>query len=327
MLDRRLFLGAAGAALLPALSGPALAQTDWPARPVTVVVPYPPAGSVDLVARAIGEPMTRALGQPVVVENRGGSGGSVAAQAVALADPDAYRLVLGTQQTHGTNEAIYPSLPYRAIDSFVPICQVCTVPHALVVKKTLPVATATELVALLKREPGKLNYGSTGIGSSSHLACELFKIKAGVEAQHVPYRGGGPLAQDLMAGVVDFGFIAVANIRGQLEGGMVRALAIASSRRVPLMPDIPTLAEAGVPDVDADAWFAYFAPAKTPADRVARLAAAIEGALTADAVRETFDRNAVVARFRPTAEMPDFVAAEVKKWAEVVRLANLVEAK
>ncbi|RAI40821.1 Bug family tripartite tricarboxylate transporter substrate binding protein [Rhodoplanes roseus] len=325
MIDRRkLVLGATGAALLgPALVRPAVAQPAWPARPITVVVPYPPAGSVDLVARAIGEPMGRTLGQPVVVENRGGSGGSVAAQAVAIADPDGYRLVLGTQQTHGTNESLYPTLGYRAVESFSPICQVCTVPHALVVKKTLPVTTATELVALLKREPGKLNYGSTGNGSSSHLACELFKIKAGVEAQHVPYRGGGPLAQDLMAGVVDFGFIAVANIRGQLEGGLVRALAIASSKRVPLMPDIPTLAEAGVPDVDADAWFAYFAPAKTPPERIALMASAIEGALSADLVRETFDKNAVVARFRPTPEMPAFVAAEVKKWAEVVRLANL----
>ncbi|NVO16584.1 MAG: tripartite tricarboxylate transporter substrate binding protein [Rhodoplanes sp.] len=321
MIDRRSFvLGAAGASLV----GPVMAATDapYPGRPVTVVVPYPPGGSVDLVARAIGEPMGRAFGQPVVVENRGGSGGSVAAQSVAIADPDGYRLVLGTQQTHGTNESLYPTLGYRAVESFAPICEVCTVPHALVVKKTLPVSSATELVALLKREPGKLNYGSTGNGSSSHLACELFKLKAGVEAQHVPYRGGGPLAQDLMAGVVDFGFIAVANIRGPLEGGMVRALAIASSKRVALMPDIPTLAEAGVPDVDADAWFAYFAPARTPPDRIALLAKTIEAALGADLVRETFDRNAVVARFRPTAEMPDFVAAEVRKWAEVVRVSN-----
>jgi tripartite-type tricarboxylate transporter receptor subunit TctC len=321
MIDRRSFvLGVAGAGLV----GPVSAAPDapYPGRPVTVVVPYPPGGSVDLVARAIGEPMGRALGQAVVVENRGGSGGSVAAQSVAIADPDGYRLVLGTQQTHGTNESLYPSLSYRAVESFAPICQVCTVPHALVVKKTLPVSTATELVALLKREPGKLNYGSTGNGSSSHLACELFKLRAGVDAQHVPYRGGGPLAQDLMAGVVDFGFIAVANIRGQLEGGLVRALAIASSKRLALMPDIPTLAEAGVPDVDADAWFAYFAPARTPPDRIALLAKTIEAALGADTVRETFDRNAVVARFRPTAEMPDFVAVEVRKWAEVVRVSN-----
>ena len=321
MIDRRNFvLGAAGATLV----GPVMAAADapYPGRPITVVVPYPPGGSVDLVARAIGEPMSRALGQPVVVENRGGSGGSVAAQSVAIADPDAYRVVLGTQQTHGTNESLYPTLGYRAVESFAPICQVCTVPHALVVKKTLPVSSATELVALLKREPGKLNYGSTGNGSSSHLACELFKLRAGVEAQHVPYRGGGPLAQDLMAGVVDFGFIAVANIRGQMESGMVRALAVASARRIALVPDIPTLTEAGVPDVDADAWFAYFAPAKTPPDRIALLAKTIEAALGADLVRETFDRNAVVARFRPTAEMPDFVAGEVRKWAEVVRVSN-----
>ncbi|CAL8978710.1 hypothetical protein RHODGE_RHODGE_02368 [Rhodoplanes serenus] len=324
MLDRRrVVLAALAAAAAPAVAGPAAAQATYPARPVTVVVPYPPAGSVDLVARAIGEPVSRSLGQPVVVENRGGSGGSVAAQAVALAEPDGYRLVLGTQQTHATNEALFPSIGYRAVESFTPICQVCTVPHALVVKKTLPVASAAELVELLKREPGRLNYGSTGNGSSSHLACELFQLRAGVKAQHVPYRGGGPLAQDLMAGVVDFGFIAVANIRGPLEGGLVRGLAIASAKRIALMPELPTLAETGLPDVDADAWFAYFAPARTPPERIAMLAKAIEEALAADSVRETFDRNAVVARFRPSAEMPEFVAAEVRKWAEVVRLANV----
>ena len=319
MIDRRAFLLATAGA---ALAGPATAQSRFPARPITVVVPYPPAGSVDLVARALGEPMARMLGQPIVIENRGGSGGSVAALSVAVAEPDAYRIVLGTQQTHGTNEALFPTIGYRTLESFAPICGVCTVPHALIVRRDLAVANAGDLVALLKREPGKLNYGSTGNGSSSHLACELFKIRAGVEAQHVPYRGGGPLAQDLMAGVVDFGFIALANILGQVQGGLVKPLAVASSARMRQLPDVPTLTEAGVPDVDADAWFAYFAPPRTPADRIALIADAVEQALTKDAVRETLDRNAVVPRFRATADMPAFVAAEVKKWAEVVKASG-----
>ena len=319
MTDRRSFLlGAAGAAL----TIPAIGQSCFPGRPINVVVPYPPAGSVDLVARALGDPMARILGQPIVVENRGGSGGSVAAQSVALAEPDGYHVVLGTQQTHATNEALFPALGYRAVDSFAPICGVCTVPHALIVKRDLPVKSAGELVALLKRERGRLNYGSTGNGSSSHLAAELFKLRAGVEAQHVPYRGGGPLAQDLMAGVIDFGFIAVANIIGQVQGGTVRAVAVASSHRMHQLSEVPTLTEAGVPDVDADAWFAYFAPVLTPADRIATLASAVEEALTRDPVRATLDRNAVVPRFRPTAEMPAFVTAEVRKWAEVVRVAG-----
>lgn len=326
MIDRRGFLlataGAAGAVASPAVAPPALAQPRFPARPVTVVVPYPPAGSVDLVARALGEPMARTLAQPVVIENRGGSAGAVAALSVAGAEPDGYRVVLGTQQTHGTNEALFAAIGYRTVENFAPICQVCTVPHALIVRRDLPVADAGELVAMLRREPGKLNYGSTGNGSSSHLACELFKIRAGVTAQHVPYRGGGPLAQDLMAGVVDFGFIALANILGQVEAGLVRPLAVASSARMRQLPDVPTLAEAGVPDVDADAWFAYFAPRATPADRIARIADAVEQAMTLDAVRATLDRNAVVARFRPTADMPAFVAGEVRKWAEVVRISG-----
>ena len=318
MLDRRSFLLAASGA---ALAAPALAQT-FPARAIAVVVPYPPGGSVDLVARALGEPMTRMLSAPIVVENRGGSAGSVAALSVATAEPDGYRVVLGTQQTHGTNEALFPALGYRTLDNFSAVCGVCTVPHALIVRRDLQVASAADLVALLKREPGKLNYGSTGNGSSSHLACELFKIRAAVTAQHVPYRGGGPLAQDLMAGVVDFGFIALANILGQVQGGLVRALAVASSARMHQLPDVPTLTEAGVPDVDADAWFAYFAPPRTPADRIARIATAVEAALDDAAVRATLERNAVVPRFRPTAEMPAFLAAEVTKWAEVVKASG-----
>lgn len=319
MLDRRSFLLAAGGA---ALASPALSQPTYPARPITVVVPYPPGGSVDLVARALGNPMGRLLNQTIVIENRGGSAGSVAALSIAVAEPDGYRIVLGTQQTHGTNEALLPAIGYRTLDNFSAICGVCTVPHALIVRRDLPANNAGEFVALLKREAGRFNYGSTGNGSSSHLACELFKIRAGVEAQHVPYRGGGPLAQDLMAGVVDFGFIALANILGQLESGLVRALAVASPARMRQLPDVPTLTEAGVPDVDADAWFAYFAPPKTPAERVALIAAAVERSLDDDAVRATLDRNAVVARFRPTAEMPAFLAAEVKKWAEVVKASG-----
>lgn len=322
MMDRRVFLRSAAGAALAASAWPAVAQARFPSRPVTVVVPYPPAGSVDLVARALGEPMSRALGQPIVVENRGGSAGAVAVQSVMTAEPDGYRIVLGTQQQFGTNEALFPNLPYRTQEHFTPICGVCTIPHALVVKKDLPVKTAGDLVAMLKANPGKHNYGSTGNGSSSHLACELFKIRAGVDAQHVPYRGGGPLAQDMAAGVVDFGFIAIANVLGQIQGGLVRAIAVASSQRMPQIPDVPTLTEAGVPDVDADAWFGYFAPIRTPTDRIRIIADAVEEAMKAPAAQETFARNAVVPRWRPTAEMPAFVAAELKKWAEVVRLSG-----
>ena len=323
MINRRnLLLAAATFPIACSASAQSAAQDVFPSRPITVVVPYPPAGSVDLVARALGEQMTQSLGQQIVVENRGGGGGAVGAQAVAIADPDGYRIVLGTQQTHGTNEALQPNIGYRAVESFTPVCGICTVPHALVVKRGLPVNSAAELVTLLKREPGKYTYGSTGNGSSSHLAAELFKIRTGVEAQHVPYRGGGPLAQDLAAGIVDFSFIAVANTLGQIQGGLVKPLAIASSSRVPVLPDVPILSEAGVAEVDADAWFAYFAPAKTAQARITVLAGAIETALAQPSVREILNRNAVIARWRPPAEMPAFVASEVRKWAEVVKTSG-----
>jgi tripartite-type tricarboxylate transporter receptor subunit TctC len=319
-IDRRSLLIAAASA--PFVRG-AAAQAAYPNRPVTVVVPYPPAGSVDIVARALGERMSHILGQQIVVENRGGGSGVVAAQSVANADPDGYRIVLGTQQTHGTNEALLPNIGYRTVESFAPVCGVCTVPHALVVKRGLPATNAQELIGLLKREPGKFNYGSTGNGSSSHLAAELFQIRTETRAQHVPYRGGGPLAQDLVAGIVDFSFIAVANILGQIQSGLVRPLAIASPTRVAVLPNVPTLAEAGVADVNADAWFAYFAPARTPDDRIATLAGAVENAMREQAVQKALERNGVVAHFRPTAEMPLFVSGEVRKWAEVVRLSGV----
>jgi tripartite-type tricarboxylate transporter receptor subunit TctC len=323
MLDRRFFLRSAAGAALAASAWPAGAQARFPSRPVTVVVPYPPAGSVDLVARALGEPMAHSLGQAIVVENRSGSAGTVAVQSLMTAEPDGYRVILATQQQFGTNEAMFANLPYRTQEHFVPVCGVCSVPHALVVRKDLPVKNAVELVELLKRDPGKYNYGSTGNGSSSHLAGELFKIRTGTHAQHVPYRGGGPLAQDLTAGIVDFSFVVLANILGQIDGGLVRALAIASSRRVARLPDVPTLGEAGVSNVDADAWFAYFAAIKTPADRVKVIADAVKDAMDQPAVKETFERNAVVARWRSTAEMPAFIDGEIKKWAEVVKAAGV----
>ena len=320
MIGRRTLLAGGAALLLPAA---ARSQATFPSRPVTIMVPYPAGGSVDLVARLIADPMARTLGQPVLVENRGGGGGSIATQLVARAEPDGHRIVLGTQQTHGTSEALIPGLGYRTLDSFAAICGIATVPHALVVRRELPARTAGELVALMRREPDRLNYGSTGNGSSSHLAAELFRLRAGVSARHVPYRGGAPLTQDLVAGVVDFGFVAVANIMGQLEAGQVRAIAVASSRRMPQLKDVPTLAEAGVPDVDADAWFAMFAPAGTPPDRIARLADATKQALGLTSVREVLERNGLVLSWRGTAAMPAFLAGEVAKWADVVRRAGV----
>ena len=323
MIDRRNVLR--GAAILP-LAGSALttatAQETFPARPVTVVVPYPAGGSVDIVARALGDQMAHKLNQAFIVENRSGSSGAIAAMSVANAEPDGYRIVLGTQQTHGTNEALLPNLGYRAVDNFAPICSVCTAPHVLVVKRGLPAANAPELVTLLKREPGKFNYGSTGNGSSSHLAGELFKQRTGVQAQHVPYRGGPPLAQDLAGGAIDYSFIAVANIVSQIQSGLVRPLAVASPIRVPTLPNVPTLAEAGLPAIDADAWFAYFAPAHTPLERMASLCLSVEYALNQASVKRTLAANGLMTRFRRIAEMPAFVASEVQKWAEVVKLSG-----
>lgn len=321
MLTRRATL--AGLAGFAALGHSRASAQIFPARTVTIVVPYPAGGPVDLVARLIAQEAVGALGQSIVVDNRGGGSGIIGSVAVARAEPDGHTLVLGTNQTHATNQSLIKNCPYDAVKDFAPVAGVAEIPHVLVVRKDLPVTTAAEFVAFAKEKPGALNYGSTGNGSASHLAFELFKSRAGVAIQHVPFRGSAPMAQELLAGRLDASIATLPTVIGQIEAGELKALAVASGKRAERLPDLPTLAEAGIAGVEADAWFALFAPAKTPGTAIDALYRAAAAALQKEASRAALGKQGMTVTVRSPSEVAAALPAEVEKWAAVIKAANV----
>ncbi|MDJ1159250.1 tripartite tricarboxylate transporter substrate binding protein [Chelatococcus sp. SYSU_G07232] len=321
MMRRRTVLTAFVAALALAAHAPVLAQ-GYPSRAVTLVVPYPAGGPVDAVARILAEGATADLGQPVVVENRAGASGIIGAGAVAKADADGHTIVLGTNQTHATNESLIKSTPYRAAADFAPVALIAEVPHVLVARKDLPAMSVAELVKAAKAEPGKFTYGSTGNGSASHLAAELFKTKAGVDLLHVPFKGAAPMTNELVAGRLDVAFATLPSVIGQIEAGTIKALAVASTKRATALPAVPTLAEAGVAGVEADAWFALFAPRGTPASIVDKLYKAVGAALARPAAQEALARQGVTLALKGPADLGAMIPKEVEKWAEVVKVSG-----
>ncbi len=274
-------------ASLVALAGavPAAHAQNWPTKPVKVVVNFPPGGVADVLARQVAAPLQDALGQPVVVENRAGSGGNIGGEAVAKAPADGYTLLMSSGGMVSVNPHIYPKMPFDPARDIVPVASVARVAVFLVAKPALPVANAREFVSYLKANPGKLSYGSPGNGSSPHLAIEMFKSMTGTFAVHVPYRGAAPALNDLLAGQIDFTFdpgIGLSHVRA----GRLKLLAIGSPKRSPLFPDVPTVEEAGLKGFDADTYFGIYAPAGTPAAVVTRLNSEINKILAAPVVRE-----------------------------------------
>jgi tripartite-type tricarboxylate transporter receptor subunit TctC len=324
MTDRRRFLSiAAGTAAAAAL--PAAAQAPWaPTRPVTVVVPYPAGGPTDILARAIGAELARTLAQSVVVENVPGGAGSIGTRRVAQAAADGHTLVFGTNQTHATNIALLPQGGgYDPIRDFAPVAGLADLQHIVVVGPEVAVKTAADLVALAKKDPGKLTAGSTGPGSASHLALELFRVRTGTDIAHVPYKGSAPLLTDLLGGHVNLSFATTPTVLQQLQAGKLRAVAVASPNRSPYLPDLPTLAEAGVRGVEADAWLAMFAPSGVPAPALARLREATLEAMKQESVRGTLTKHGMTPNARDGAAFAAFVKEDVARWAEVVRVANV----
>jgi tripartite-type tricarboxylate transporter receptor subunit TctC len=301
----------------------ARAQT-FPARSVSIVVPYPAGGPVDTVARLIAQTASVGLGQPILVDNRGGGSGVIGSMAVARAEPDGHTIVLGTNQTHATNQSLLKNCPYDALKDFAAVGHIAEIPHVLVVRRGLEADNVAALVALAKKSPGKLNYASTGNGSASHLAGELFKIKAGVDLVHVPFRGAAPMTTELLAGRVDLTFATLPSVIGYIEAGVVRALAVASPQRAPRLPDLPTLAQAGVPGVEADAWFALFAPARTPSDTLNRLYNAVSSKLSAKEPAEIIAKQGMTLTLRPPEAVAAWLPGEVTKWAAVIKAAGVV---
>lgn len=312
---------AASAISLLAISGAAHAQS-FPERSITLVVPFAAGGSTDVVARVIAQKMGDDLGQQIVVENVAGAGGNLGADRVARAEPDGYTVLMGTVATHALNPLILKTKPYDPEKDFAPISLLVVVPNVLVVNPQLPVNTVAELVAMLKAEPDKYAYASSGNGTPLHLSGELFKSMAGVSMQHVPYKGSGPALNDLLGNQVSIMFDNLPSSSGHIKSGTLRALGVTTAERATSFPEVPTIAET-VPNYETYTWNALFAPAGTPAEAVDRLNAAAKKALADPSVAARMaDFSAKIVGSTPD-ELKTHVSEEIAKWAPVVKNANV----
>jgi tripartite-type tricarboxylate transporter receptor subunit TctC len=309
---------AAAALSLLAAANVAVAQ-PYPTKPIRMVVPYPPGGSADMLARNLATSMSQDLGQPVVVENRPGAGTALGTREVAAAPGDGYTLMIGTVTSHAMNPALNPKIGYDPVKDFTPIAPVATIPFALVAKNTLPVKSYGELIALSRAKPGTLTYASAGVGTSNHLAGELLQSMTGVKLNHVPYKGSAPALNDLLGGHVDMMFDLVLTATKQVQAHSVRALAVTSAKRSPQMPDVPTFAELGLPAYDVSAWFGIFAPAGVPKDVVAKLEASIHSAMKSPEMKKQLAASGVDAMEGSAADFATLVGADYRKWADVIR--------
>jgi tripartite-type tricarboxylate transporter receptor subunit TctC len=277
------------------------------------------------LARLIAQEGAGDLNQPIVVENRPGGSGIIGTQAVARAEPDGHVLVLGTNQTHATNQSLIKNCPYDAVKDFAPVAGIAAMPHVLVVRKSLALTSVDDVVAMAKARPGSLTFGSTGNGSGAHLAGELFKTKAGIDMLHVPFKGLSPMLTELLADRIDMSIAPLPGLIGQqIESGSVRALGLARAERVQQLASVPTFAESGMPGVEADAWSALFAPARTPAPVIERLYLTIATGLSKDSVRAAMAKQGLPAALKTPAEVTAMLPGEVEKWAAVIRASNVV---
>jgi tripartite-type tricarboxylate transporter receptor subunit TctC len=302
------------------LAAPAVAET-FPERPVRLVIPFPAGGSTDLVGRLVAEKMSEGLGQQVVVENRGGAGGNLGAAEVARATPDGYTILMGTVATHALNPAVYTKMPYDAAKDFAPISLLVTVPNVLVVHPSVPANTAQELIALLKANPGKYSYASSGNGTPLHLSGELFKTMAGVDVVHVPYKGAGPALIDVIGGQVPIMFDNLPSSTQHIKSGKLKGLGVTSPKRSPAFPDMPALTEV-LPGYETYTWNALFAPAGTPPDVIKRLNEEANKAVNDPKVKAKLaEFSATVVASTPE-ELGKHVEAELAKWAPIVKASG-----
>jgi tripartite-type tricarboxylate transporter receptor subunit TctC len=310
-------LSAAVFACLLAFAAPATAQT-FPDRPITLLIPFAAGGSTDLLGRLIAEKMSEGLGQQVIVENKGGAGGNLGAAAVAKAAPDGYTILMATVATHALNPAVYPNMPYDPVKDFAPISLLVTVPNVLIVHPSVPANTAQELIALLKANPGKYSYASSGNGSPLHLSGELFKSMAGVDIVHVPYKGAGPALVDVIGGQVPIMFDNLPSSTQHIKSGKLRGLGVTSTQRAPVFPDMPALTEA-LPGYETYTWNALFAPAGTPPEAIKKLNEEANKAVNDPAVKAKLaEFSATVVASTPE-ELGKHVVAELAKWAPIVK--------
>jgi tripartite-type tricarboxylate transporter receptor subunit TctC len=307
----------AALALSALAAGPVLAQS-FPERPIKLVVPYAPGGSADIAARLISDEWAKALGGTLFIENKAGAGGNLGVDAVAKSKPDGYTLGLQTVSL-AINPALFPKMPYDTLKDLAPVGMVASSQHVLVVNNQLPAKSLPELLALLKAQPGKHTYGSAGPGSTFHMSAELFKAVAGVPIVHIPYRGGGPALADTIGGQVDMSFPVLSAAQQQVQAGKLRALGVTGSKRSPLMPQVPTIAEAGVPGYAFETWFMVFAPAGTPQPVIDKLNAALNQALGVPALKERMVREGFDPIPSTPAQARTRLETEMPQWAKLVK--------
>ncbi|NOG71269.1 tripartite tricarboxylate transporter substrate binding protein [Roseicella sp. DB1501] len=312
--------------LLAGLLVPSLARADgWqPDRPLRLVVPFPPGGPTDLVARPLAQRLGEALGRPVVVDNRGGAGGNLGAEAVARATPDGITLLLSNVGVLAVNTTLYRSLPFDPVGDFVPIALIAGAPVALVVRADLPTPTLRDFVAWTRSTPQPVPYGSAGAGSPGHLVGEVFRSVAGAALVHVPYRGSAPALQDLLAGNIPAVFDPVQSPLAQVQAGRLRALAVAAAARSSALPEVPTMAEVGVAGIEMTAWWAVVAPAATPAPVITRLADEFARIDASPGWRYDLGRQGITPMYRGPSEMPAFLSEERRRWGAAVRASGAV---
>ena len=324
-MNRRLLRAAAMLVLLAAATAASAQNASFPTRPIKLVVPYPPGGPLDTAARALAEQVKQGLGV-VVVENRPGAGGNIGVDQVAKSVPDGYTLVIGAVATHAVNPWLFRKLPYDPVKDFVPITLIAHVPNVLVMTPEraaqLQVTSARDLIDYLRRHPGQLNYASGGNGSAGHMAGELLKSQGKVSAVHIPYAGAGPAQLGLLAGQTDFMFDNLASATAQIKAGKLKAFAVTTPQRAPSLPDVPTMAESGVPGFDVSTWFGIFAPAGTAAPVVTRLNEAFTAALRTPDMRERLGRMGSEPAPMSSEQFAQLVRSELAKYEKVVKFSG-----
>jgi tripartite-type tricarboxylate transporter receptor subunit TctC len=315
---RRTIIAAAAGALLfaPAIT---YAQAAYPSKTITIIVPFSAGGTTDILARVLGQFMSRDLGQPVIIDNRAGAGGNIGTQLVGRAPADGYTLLMGTVGTHAINQSLYRKLAFDPIKDFAPITRVALVPNLLVAHPSQPYKNVQELIAYAKANPGKVTFGSSGNGSSIHLSGEQFKHMAGIDIQHVAYKGSAPAVNDLLGNHIAIMFDNMPSAIGHVKSGKLRPLAVTTPKRSPALPDVPTIAEAGLPGYEATSWFGMLAPAKTPAPVMAKLNASILKALADPDVKKKMAEQGAEAYGETPQQFAAFIKTETAKWGKIVK--------
>jgi tripartite-type tricarboxylate transporter receptor subunit TctC len=319
MISRRTILLAAAAALAQG-HGPAAGQS-YPDRPIKMIVPFPPGGPIDTMARLVGQAMSMRLGQQVVVENRAGAGATIGSKAAAAAEPNGYTLLFGSSGSLAVAPALYPNIDYDPVRMFAPIARVALLPHVLVVGPQVPARTVKELIGYAKANPGKLNYGAP-LGTPPQMLGTLFKMQAAIDVVFIPYRGAAQSVTDLLAGETQFTIDAVTILSPLIQEGKLRPLALARPMRWPDLPDVPTMAESGFPEIDYDAWTGVVAPSGTPAPIISRLNSVINEGLRSPEMKTSFAKVSAIAQPGSPEDFAAFLKAELPKWAHIVQISG-----